>query len=187
MSRSTLDDRAQALEGKFFREMEHQQLDEFRAKQERKTTIAELAEVTSFTDQTVLEGMADLGVTPLTLAALAIIPMLHVAWSDEVLDLAERKTILLEATSMGIKSSSPAYALLESWLTVAPNPELFECWKTYHAELGPLLSADGRARLRTDILESARRLARASGGLFGVGAVGGSERAALRELETLLA
>jgi hypothetical protein len=134
----------------------------------------------------VLAKIVDLGVTPMTMAAFSIIPMLHVAWSDRVMDAAERKSILLEATASGLKSTSPAYSLLESWLSERPNPELFQAWRLYHEALVPHLTPEEREKLKAEMLARAENVARASGGIFGLAAVSGEERAALRELEAAL-
>ena len=186
MSKESLDERGRALEGKFFKEKEQDQLQKFRAQTQRKAAVSELADITGFTDHSILEKVVDLGVTPMTLAAFSIVPMLHVAWADRVLDEAERKAILLEATAMGLKSTSPAYALLEGWLTERPNPELFDAWKAYHQELIGHLSAEERERLTTQTLERADKVARASGGFLGLAAVSSEERTAIQELKQVL-
>ena len=186
MSKESLDERGKALEGKFFHDLEHEQLEAFKARQAKQTAIAELAEITGLSDQAVLERVVDLGVTPMTLAAFAIVPMLYVAWSDRVLDPSERKAILLEATAGGLKSTSPAYGLLETWLTERPNPDLFQAWKDYHAELMPMLGEAERTQLKADVLGKAERVARASGGFLGVATVSNEEREALREITEML-
>ena len=186
MSKESLDQRGRALEGKFFHDREQEQVERFRQSQAKKAAVSELADITGFSDVAILEHIVELGVTPMTLAALSIIPMLHVAWADRVLDESERKSILLEATAMGLKSTSPAYALLESWLTERPNAELFQAWKAYHEALAEHLSADERARLRDQTLERADKVARASGGFLGFASVSGEEKRALDELRAVL-
>lgn len=186
MSTEPLGDRGKALESKFFHDREAEQIARLKAQRAKDDAVAELSEITGFADQSVLRKIVDLGVTPMTLAAFSIVPMLHVAWSDRVLDPAERKSILLEATSNGLKSTSPAYALLESWLTEKPNHELFAAWREYHAALAPHLSAEEKAGLKAEILDKAEKVARASGGILGFASVSTEERQALSELEQIL-
>jgi len=181
-----LGDRGKALESKFFRDREAEQIERLKTERAKDHAMSELSEITGFTDQTVLRKMVDLGVTPMTLTAFSIVPMLHVAWSDRVLDAAERKSILLEATNTGLKSTSPAYALLESWLTERPNPELFQAWREFQGTLASHLSQDERHRLRTEMLAKAEKVARASGGILGFASVSNEERQALSELEQIL-
>jgi hypothetical protein len=186
MSTESLGDRGKALEGKFFHEREQQQIARLREQKAREAAVDELADIVGVKDEALLSRMVELGVTPMTLVAFNVVPMLHVAWSDRQLDEQERKSILLEATDMGVKSTSPAYALMESWLSERPRPELFEAWKAYHAELRQHLSAAERQELRRTTLERAETVARASGGLLGIGSVSGDERAALQELDRIL-
>lgn len=186
MSKESLTERGKALEGKFFHDLETEQIEAFKSQQAKAAAVAELAEITGFTDRSVLERIVELGVTPMTLAAFAIVPMLYVAWADRVLDDSERKAILLEATAGGLKSTSPAYGLLESWLTERPNPDLYQAWKDYHEELMPMLGAEERSTLKADVLGKAERVARASGGFLGVATVSNEERDALREITKLL-
>jgi len=186
MSTETLGDRGKALEGKFFKDREQAQVNRLKAQQAKDAAVTDLSDITGFADADILRKMVDLGVTPMTLAAFSIVPMLHVAWSDHVLDDAERKSILLEATSAGLKSTSPAYSLLESWLTESPNRELFAAWRTYHTELSAHLSDAEKTTLRTEILAKADKVARASGGLLGFGSVSAEERNALNELSQIL-
>jgi len=186
MSTESLGDRGKALEGKFFHDREQEQINRLRTQQAKEAAVQELSEITGFSDIGILAKVVDLGVTPMTLAAFSIVPMLHVAWSDRVLDDAERNSILLQATASGLKSTSPAYALLESWLTERANPELFRAWKLYHETLARHLSQDERDRLKADLMAKADSVARASGGFLGFAAVSSEERAALAELEEVL-
>lgn len=186
MSKESLDQRGRALEGKFFHDREQEQVERFRQSQAKKAAVSELADITGFTDPAILERVVELGITPMTLAALAVIPMLHVAWADRVLDENERKSILLEATAMGLKSTSPTYALLESWLTERPNPELFNAWKAYHESLAKHLSEEERAVLREQTMARADKVARASGGFLGFASVSADEKRALDELRAVL-
>lgn len=185
-SNEPLGDRGRALESKFFHDREAEQIERLKSERAKDHAVTELSEITGMKDQAVLRKMVDLGVTPMTLTAFSIVPMLHVAWSDRVLDTAERKSILLEATGAGLKSTSPGYHLLESWLTERPNPELFQAWRDFHTELSPHLSADEKTRLREEMLAKAEKVARASGGILGFASVSSEERQALSELQQIL-
>lgn len=148
--------------------------------------MEEIAAHTGISNAAVLSRVAGIGVSYDTLAAFNLVPLLAVAWGDNVMDQDERDAILLEAIAMGLKSSSNAYKLLESWLTRAPNPELVEAWKAFQGQLAPQLEDKARAELKSSILANAERVARASGGFLGIGAVSNEERSAIQELERLL-
>lgn len=181
-----LKDRGQALEDIFFAERDRELIAALKEKAEREKAVVDLARITGIDDAAVLDRITGLGVRPDTLTAVSVVPLLFVAWADDTLDPAEREAILTEALDMGLHRDAPAYQLLESWLTRAPNPELFDAWKAYHAELVGHLGADERARLRDELLVKARRIARASGGMLGFGAVSGEEGQAIQRLEALL-
>ncbi len=119
------------------------------------------------------------------IAALNLVPLVLVAWADETLDDTERATILERADASGVEAGSPAHQLLEQWLDEAPEPALFEAWRsTIHAIL-PRLSIEGRHRLRNALLARAREVAASSGGVLGVRSVSRSEESVLRELEAV--
>ena len=183
---SDLSDRGRALEDKFFAERERQLLEALRAKAEAKESAEVLASETGIQDAPLLARMVALGVRADTLAAFAVVPLLHVAWGDDLLDTAEREAIEREALGSGISRESGAFTLLSAWLTREPNRELFDAWKQFHADLAPLLTGEEREALAADLLGRCERVARASGGILGIGAVSASERAALAELRSIL-
>lgn len=182
----TLHERGRALEDLFFAERDRKLIQALRDAADRDQAAMDIGSATGVADTSVLQTVAALGVTAETLAAFSLVPLLQVAWSDTVLDASERDAILVEAVAGGVFRGSAAYALLEGWLTRAPEPKLFDAWKAYHQALLPKLSVDDRAKLKADLIEKARRIARASGGLFGLGSVSADEREALRKLEELL-
>jgi hypothetical protein len=186
MSSDSLHERGKVLEDLFFAGREQQLLAALKAKKEQEHSIEEIASHTGIADQGVLERVTAMGVSVDSLAAFNIVPLLAVAWGDNVMDAAEREAILLEAIADGMKSSDNSYKLLESWLTRAPNAELVSAWKDFYGQLQGLLSADERASLKASILERARRIARTSGGFLGMGAVSEGERNAIEELESIL-
>ena len=187
MSSDALSERGKVLEEIFFAEREQQRIAALKERAATESAAEGLAEATHIDDGEVLKRVAELGVSTDTLAAFSIVPMLFIAWGDKVLDNAERDAIMVEAVSAGIESGTPAYELLSSWLTRTPQPELFEAWRAFHAELAPHLSERERSALKEDIVAKARRVARASGGFLGLGSVSADEAAALKKLEELLA
>lgn len=187
MSTDALHDRGKTLEDLFFADRDRQLILAMKEKAARQQAALDLGALTGIQSPEVLASLADLGLTPDTLAAFAIVPLLYVAWADDVLDDGEATAILLEARALGMREDGPGYGLLQSWLSRAPRPELFDAWRAYHQALRPHLTVVERKALHDDLLEKARRIARSSGGLFGLGSVSADEREALRKLEELLA
>lgn len=181
-----LHERGKALEDLFFAELDRKRIEALRQQAAVDKAAVDLGAVTGIQSAPVLTTVAGLGVTPESLAAFALVPLLFVAWSDDVLDTTERDAILVEAVASGVFRGSPAYDLLEGWLTRAPAPALFDAWKAYHTELSARLTPEDRGHLKAELSDKAKRVARASGGFFGLGSVSADEAEALRKLELLL-
>jgi hypothetical protein len=181
-----LSERGKALVDRFFAERDRQLVDALQAKATTAENAAELKQATGIQDDAVISALSALGLSGDTLAALSIVPMLAIAWSDRVLDEAERAAVLLECVDMGLREGSESHAMISGWLKSSPDDALVEAWSHYWAALKPVLGAAEAARLREDVLERARRVARASGGLLGIGATSGAERQGLAWLESVL-
>lgn len=183
----SIKERGRALEGLFFAERERDLLNRIRARQTQEQSIEELMELTGIRDRGVLRSVTDQGVTPESLAAFSVVPMLAVAWGDGVLDHHERSTIMLEAVALGIEQDSAGFLLLSSWTLRNPSRDLVGAWTQFTKALVPLLSDEAKAHMKVDVLHRARRVARSSGGVLGFGTVSKPEREVLADLEALFA
>lgn len=182
----SLTERGRALEEKFFAERERKVVQQMKEQQAQQQAVADLGLLTGVDDEGMLKRLVGLGVRPESYVAFELAPLLHVAWGDGVLDAKERNAILLEALEMGVAKDSAAYQMLENWLTRSPNYDIIEAWRAFHAELAASLSEEERNNMCKRILERAERVARASGGFLGFGAVSKHEMQALQELESWL-
>lgn len=183
MSKDILSERKQALEEAFFKKAEQDQVARYREKLGKQKSIDELREVSGMDNDEVLARLVDAGVTGETMAAIALVPLVHVAWSDGELDAKERSAILKAAEHKGIAPGDPARALLETWLETNPGGELFETWSSYIAGLDEHLDGPQIAELRDQIVEFAREVAKSAGGFLGFGSVSDSETRALDEIQ----
>jgi hypothetical protein len=176
-----LRDRGRSLEDEFFRREDQrliQRLNELRAAE---ATREALARASGITEAAVLEKLIELGIKPETVAALSLVPLVEVAWADGVLDAKERRAVMERA---GVARDSTAGALLEAWLDRRPDPKLLTAWTHMVEATARQLGPDGAARLKAGLLEKARAVAAASGGMFGVGSkISASEAAMLATLE----
>jgi hypothetical protein len=183
MTDSIFDQRRKALEETFFAKRDQELLESLR----RKLTTAELkkqlAELSGISDDRLLEHLVSAGIGPQTLAALMLVPLIMIAWCDEIVQPDERKLILKAAMEDGIQPSDPAYRLLESWLTEKPDSRLLNDWKAYVAALKQRLAPQTVDELREKIVGRARRIARIAGGFFGWMATTEAEERLIRELE----
>ncbi len=176
MSDEFLGDRRKALEEAFFAKQNAAQLEQMRAERERKAAVEALERLSSISDRKLLEKLVDLGLDGASWTALSLVPLVEVAWADGSVMEREREAILAAAAEAGITVGSPGHGLLETWLAHRPEPSLFASWAGYAVELASKLDARERVALRDDLVERARRVARAAGGLLGIGTVSEAEK-----------
>ena len=169
MADKPLEDRRKALEEEFFRRENEKLRQKLRAEQEAKQNVEALAQQSGIRDESLLNELIDHGVSAETLSALVLVPLVAVAWAVGELDDRERAAILSAASDLGVSRESPNFALLESWLTKPPDPRLFDAWIEYAKQLGGALRSEGRDVLSEDLVGRAREVARASGGILGLG------------------
>lgn len=162
-----LRDRGRSLEDEFFRREDQRLVERLKDLKAAATTRDALAKASGITTPAVLETLMELGIRAETVAALAIVPLVEVAWADGALDAKERHMVIERA---GVSRGSAEDALLEAWLDRRPDPKLLTAWTHLVQGMCAQLDADGAERLKTGLLERARAVANASGGMFGVGA-----------------
>lgn len=174
----------QALIDAFFFEQDQQLLKTFHERMERMDRRAQLSQVCGIHDEAVLDRLVELEITPEELAAMAVVPLVYVAWADRQVQEGERKAILAAAQAAGIQPQEGRYPLLEHWLKKRPGAELFEAWKHYIQDLCRRLKGEEVEKLKSDVMARARNVAEAAGGFLGLGSkVSAAERAALDDLE----
>jgi tellurite resistance protein len=178
-----LGDRRRALEEEFFRRQDERLRERLRAEEHRRAEKAELSTASGITDDVLLTKLLALGIHARTLAPLALVPLVEVAWADGKLEDKERAAVLRAAEASGLQADSPGYGLLGGWLATRPDPGLRELWTQYTRSLCATLDADARRALRADIMGRARTVAEAAGGFLGLGSkVSAAEDAVLSEL-----
>ena len=176
-----LRDRGRSLEDEFFRRENLRLVARQKELKETEMTRDALAKASGITDPAVLDQLLKLGIHAETVAALAVAPLVEVAWADGSLDTKERRTVVERA---GVPKGSAAESLLEAWLERRPDPKLLTAWTEMVKTMSAQLGRDEAERLRTSLLERARAVAAASGGIFGVGSkVSKAEEEMLAKLE----
>jgi plasmid stability protein len=150
--------------------------------QERKQA---LSADSGIVDEALLGRLMTLGIEADTLAAVSLVPLIEVAWSDGHLHEKEQIAILEAAKQSGLRQN--AYDLLKHWLQQKPADELLNAWKVYVAALSKSAGAEVREKLKADVLGRARRVAEAAGGILRIGSISASEKAVLDSLEDAFA
>ena len=118
------------------------------------------------------------------MAALALVPLVEVAWADGSIDDRERRQILERAEKSDIAPSSTDRSLLQSWLERRPDPKLLSAWIHMVEGLCEHMTPEQVRALRSDLIERARAIASASGGLLGVGKVSAAQADMIHQLES---
>jgi uncharacterized tellurite resistance protein B-like protein len=182
MSSEFLGDRKKALEESFFAKQNAAVLERMREKRERVAAIEALSRTSNIADRAILEKLVELGIDAATWAALSLVPLVEVAWADGDVKAKEREAVLAAAHEQGIESGSPSHQLLEAWLTERPASSLFASWGAYATELAANLDSHQRAALHRDLADRAHAVARAAGGILGIGAESEAERRVIEAL-----
>jgi hypothetical protein len=177
-------DRRRALEEEFFRKEEQKLVELLRVKQEKEALRAVLAQSGSKISDALVNSLFEHGVTPKALAALALVPLVIVAWADGSDEQKEKTAIIQAATSIGVPTDGPGYALLQAWLEHKPPTKLLHTWETYTTALVATLTPEQREGMKSDIIGRARAVAQAAGGFLGLGPkVSAAEAQILERLE----
>lgn len=173
------------LEEQFFKSLDNQLLDQLREREELEHTAESIMSVTGITDKQVAARMASLKIAPGTLAAFCLVPLVAVAWASDDVDADERYVIDQAAKSAGLDDT--CLKMLSGWLNARPGSELLEAWCAYTKALVASLNEGERVSLREHIIGQATAVAKASGGVLGIGAVSASEKATIEKIQAALA
>lgn len=172
-----------ALEDAFFLEEDRRLLERLRELDARKEKKQALAEVSGIRDEEVLERLVALGATPEMVAAMAVVPLVEVAWADGEVDEKERRAILDSLERAGVPRGGLEEELVRRWLERHPGPALLAAWQQYVRGLCRQMSEQERRALREEVLRATRVVAEASGGVLGLGRVSAAEREMMEQLE----
>jgi hypothetical protein len=152
-----------ALTGAFYRASAEEQREHLQLKDEERAAREAIAAATGITDAAFLAELAGLGIRVDSLAALTLIPLIAVAWSDRDLDQRERTAVLNSAVATGIERGSTSYRLLEIWMLEEPPPDLINTWQHFIAALCQQMSGEEITRMESVLLGRARQVAAAAG------------------------
>ncbi|MEI8211077.1 MAG: hypothetical protein WCI02_02935 [Planctomycetota bacterium] len=181
----SLHHRGRSLENAFFTKDDQQLLDQLREKQTNENAVLEFRKATGIQDETVVKALVQLGVSPATITAARVLPLIAVAWADGNTDPTE-STAVKTIAYRHFTSDSPVHGLIQRWLAERPSEDMIAAWEAYATQiLASLPSTEGKS-LKSELLEEVKEVAQASGGLFGVGAVSQSEKQVLQRITKVL-
>jgi hypothetical protein len=158
----------EAMIDAIFAEQDQKLVEQMRQRAREKATKEALAETSGITDETLLDKLIELEINPGTFRALALIPLIEVAWADNRMEPEEREAILRAANESGIVTGSEGYQLLENWLNTRPPESLLETWMRYTSSIASTLDEKQKQELKDELLGKARDVAAAAGGFLGL-------------------
>jgi hypothetical protein len=170
------------LEDAFFLKEDKKLIQKLREMKEMEESKSALAEASGIKNEAVLKRLVEMGIHAEILAALAVVPLVEVAWADGSVKQAEKEAVLQAVDTSG-EASEIVHELLQSWLQRRPGPSLLEAWSHYVEGLCEVLSESEKESLKQDLLGRARKVAEAHGGFLGFGKVSKAEEKILVRLE----
>ena len=179
-------DRQQSLENEFFHRVDSKLLDQLRKNAQDEKDRNAVAAATGLTDETLLQELADNGISAETVTALSLAPLTFVAWADLSVDKKEHDAIIEAAVASGLQEGGVAAQMLEGWLETKPENTLFDTWAHYAQGLMETLGDAAKSNLRSELIKRATDVAKASGGLMGLGKISSAEQAVLDKIAKAL-
>lgn len=182
----TLRERGRNLEGEFFRSEDAPLVEKLQQMAQRESAREAMARASGIKNPEVLDRLIAFGINPKIVTALALVPLVEVAWADRTLDLDERRAVLARVDPPGFAPGSIEWAVLEGWLTRRPAPKLFAAWAQLVQGLCEQMDRPAVAVLKAGLLDRARAVAGASGGdLCRRSKVSDAEADVIRRLESV--
>jgi hypothetical protein len=152
-----------ALGGAFYRASAAEHREHLQLREDELAARGAISEATGIDDPDFLAELTGLGIRVDSLAALTLIPLIAVAWSDGEMDESERAAVLDAAVETGIRRNSVSYHLLEIWMIDPPPPDLTNVWHDFIRALRKQLKADEHKQIESKLLGRARAVAQAAG------------------------
>ncbi|MCR9120625.1 MAG: hypothetical protein NXI22_27130 [bacterium] len=185
MSKNAFRDRQHALEEQFFHKVDDQLIAQLKAHIAADDDKKRLSEMTHVTDESLLDELMSQGLSTKTIAAVSLVPLVLVAWADGRMDKLKRDAVLEAAHDQGVAPNSAAHSLLIHWLDEKPDDQLAVTWRHYVGCILSEMNESAREILRSNTLRRADKIAQASGGVLGFGAVSRNESDVIAELESV--
>ena len=180
-----LDERRKALEEQFFRDLDAKHVERMHQDSANKEAKIALRDASGIADDSLLEGLIQLGISVDTLSAISLVPLVEIAWADHNMDEDEKHAIVRAAEAKGIAIGTSAHELLTDWLVKRPDNALFAAWKDYVGELLEQLTDAQRIVLYHQVIKRTRDVAQAAGGFLGVKTVSKTETDVLADLNAV--
>jgi hypothetical protein len=172
-----------AQENTYFRQKEAELLDHLRSEKKLETERKRIEEAIGVTDQSILQDLWELGYTCDTVMLLPLVPLLQVAWADGELSCRETERIRELAHVRGLMEGTPAFDLLERWLSRKPTDEFFLKTLGVIRNLLSVLCPEELNVVKQDLISCCTYIAQGSGAILGLGnTIGAVEQKLLADI-----
>ena len=169
----------QALDFQFYGPPENQGPGSTYALLDARRSREDIGAIMVLTDLELCDRLLWIGITGSAGAALALVPVVAVAWADGAIQAPERLAILGGNDDYGF-SQPECRQLLEHWLTVRPSPQMMAAWVDFVRVLARVMTPGDHDDLRDALVHLCRGVASAAGGMFRK--VSSSEEKALEQI-----
>lgn len=168
------------LEAEHFHRKDAELVGRLKAVFDRKLDREELRKTTGITNDEVLDRLLAVNAKGELLLAFKLYPLVEIAWADGAIHTREVSAVIDAAKKYGLPPHSAALQTLEAWLARGPTPDGRTAWYMFAEELRKSLPPEELNHFREQLLEGARAVAHASGGILGVAfEVSGNEKKVL--------
>lgn len=165
-----------ALEEAFFRDVDAMIMQRLHSEAETPKASKALMESTGLRDPILIEELCQLGVSAEGLIAMRLVPLVLIAWADNVVTDDEREAVMAQAKKIGVAGGSVADVLLEHWLTQKPPLKIIDAWKRYMTTKFAKMPRTAKTRLINLMKSQMMAVAEASGGHLGIGKLSKKEQ-----------
>jgi hypothetical protein len=175
-------DKPSKSEDEYFHRRDRELLEQKRRAEGEVAARQALASTLGITNDELMRRLTAQGITPELTVLLPWLPAIQVAWLKSLTS-AERDWLVDHIkTTQTPPFDAPAQARLQEWLSASPSEELYLAARQALALQIGTLGPDAAAALRDKVLNAARGVSAASGGILGIGSVSSDEKAAIDAL-----
>jgi hypothetical protein len=172
-------DKPSRSEDEYFHRRDRELLEQKRRAEAEVAARQALASALGITNDDLMQRLQAQGITPELTVLLPWLPAIQVAWLKSLTS-AERDWLRDHIrANQAPPFEGAAAARLEEWLAASPSDQLYAAAREALALQLATLGPDAAAALRDKVLEAARGVSAASGGVLGIGSVSSDEKAAL--------
>ena len=180
MAKDPFEERRKSFEEQYFQKKDAQLVDRLKAVFLKKIDKESIRQTTGITDERLLDDLAEMGLSGELISAFKLYPLVEVAWADGKVDRREIRAVLDAVERYSVQKGSSAFRMLENALENGPRHDSRKLWYLYAEELRKVLNPKELETFRNDLLDAARQVAQASGGIVNLAfTIDGNEKKVL--------